>query len=553
MAQNLIRLKQLNTSELSGFFASTATNTGAFASILSSANIVYQTGNQTISGTKTFDVSPIISGSPFITGVNLSSYATASNLTSTGTTLDTKINSLSGVTVLTFGNQTINGSKIFSDSGIFSLSGTSALIVQNNPLSIVGSGNTYIQTNIQNRATGTNATADLVITANNGTDSSNFINLGINNSGYNDPTFTNGGAYDGYLFINGGDLDIGTQTAGKSIEFHAGGTTQDKTIARISSSGLNIISGNINFSPTNYISGNYINLRSTSILTGTNKTGEALLSIRAGSTRSILNQTDGFGASFSYQPGLIERNNMSYYFANAGSASANNINLSLNTVINGNATNIRKAINIGTTSYFDATKRIGYTGNPSASTPSSYGLTPATASDLLYFRGTNGYGGFYMKARFGLGDMSATIPGKARAFIGMSDIVSPAVVCSTQPSLRAQNLLGMGFDSGDNNWFFIHNSGATANATKISLGNYTNLIKSGNILELSIYATPDSGVGFHANIANSGNIYETGYYTTTNIPPTTTLLGPNLSVYNSDATVGGLELVVNGIYLESFL
>jgi len=179
MAQNLIRLKQLNTTELSGFFASTN---------------IYVTGNQIISGVKTF-----------------------------------------------------------ANSGIFSLSGSEPLGLQSNPLSIVGSGNTFLQTNIQNRATGAKATADLVITTNNGTDSTNYINLGINNSGYNDPTFSNGAAYDGYLFINGGNLDIGTQTANTSIEFHAGGTTAEKTIARIDASGINILSGTyrVNNIPSN--------------------------------------------------------------------------------------------------------------------------------------------------------------------------------------------------------------------------------------------------------------------------------------------------------------
>jgi hypothetical protein len=85
----------------------------------------------------------------------------------------------------------------------------------------------------------------LVITANNGTDTTNYINLGINNSGYNDPTFSNGSGLDGYLFINGGSLDIGTETPNTSIEFHAGGTTASKVIARISESGLNLVSGNL--------------------------------------------------------------------------------------------------------------------------------------------------------------------------------------------------------------------------------------------------------------------------------------------------------------------
>jgi hypothetical protein len=279
--------------------------------------LVYTTGNQLISGVKTFNLVPIVSGNPLITGDlslyattinlattgstldrkinNLSGYVTGvtgifavlpanlaltgstldtkintlsgyvtgvtgtfgilpSNLASTGSTLDNKINSLSGYVnsssvvlpnsiVYTSGAQTISGAKTFLDSGIFSLSGALASGLPNNPLSVVGSGNTYLQLNIQNRSTGAYASADLVITANNGSDNANFINLGINNIGYNDPLYNNATGLDGYLFIDGGDLDIGTRTAGKIIEFHAGGTTESKVIARISESGLNIISG----------------------------------------------------------------------------------------------------------------------------------------------------------------------------------------------------------------------------------------------------------------------------------------------------------------------
>lgn len=148
------------------------------------------------------------------------------------------------------GDENIAGVKIFTNSGIFSLSEASPLSLPNNPLSIVGSGNSYLQLNIQNRATGTDASADLVITANNGTDSSNYINLGINNLGYNNASYNNATGYDGYLFIDGGDLDIGTRTPGKIVEFHAGGTIESKVIARISESGLNIVSGNLTVNNT---------------------------------------------------------------------------------------------------------------------------------------------------------------------------------------------------------------------------------------------------------------------------------------------------------------
>ena len=52
--------------------------------------------------------------SGFITGVDLTPYATNINLALTGSTLDTKINLLSGVSVLTFGNQDITGLKNFT-------------------------------------------------------------------------------------------------------------------------------------------------------------------------------------------------------------------------------------------------------------------------------------------------------------------------------------------------------------------------------------------------------------------------------------------------------
>jgi len=169
-----------------------------------SSNIVFTTGNQSISGNKTFinnlevqgtgifnalDLSNIsefnfsgtninlingnvnisgqiyISGNPVLTGVNLSSYATTANLASTGSTLDNKINSLSGSSVLTFGNQTISGIKTFTQTGSFD-----TLQITNKKLSsynYVNSnfifGNTYI--NIANSSTNITGTLPSDITS----------------------------------------------------------------------------------------------------------------------------------------------------------------------------------------------------------------------------------------------------------------------------------------------------------------------------------------------------------------------------------------------------
>jgi len=159
-----------------GIFANNITSTGnfqvsgsgVFNNEVIAPNLVYNTGNQTISGFKTFatgvvvsgnlqvsgtgifnaldlnnidslsfsgvDVTitsgivtltnaPILSGNPLITG-NLSLYATTANLISTGSRIDTlsgnlittgsRIDTLSGQVVFTTGNQTISGIKSFA-------------------------------------------------------------------------------------------------------------------------------------------------------------------------------------------------------------------------------------------------------------------------------------------------------------------------------------------------------------------------------------------------------------------------------------------------------
>jgi len=250
------------------------------------SKVVHNTTNETISGVKTFASRPTVNG--------------------TGVALNGETTNLPNVVVFTTGNQTISGIKTFGNSGIFSLSGTEPLILPNNPLSIVGSGNTYIQVNIQNRATGTTATADLVITANNGNDSSNYIDLGINNSGYNDPAFSNGGAYDGYLFVNGGNLDIATTPVNSAIEFHAEGTTADKVIARINRSGLSIITGNI------YISGN-------AVLTG-NINLYATTTDLASTGSTLINRIDSLSGTLTGNYSTITN------LANTGSTLVNRIN-----------------------------------------------------------------------------------------------------------------------------------------------------------------------------------------------------------------------------------
>ena len=78
------------------------------------------TGPSGIVNTGLFDLRyySITNPSGFISG-NLDLYATTINLETTGSTLDTKINNLSGVSVLRFSDQTISGLKTFTNTGTF--------------------------------------------------------------------------------------------------------------------------------------------------------------------------------------------------------------------------------------------------------------------------------------------------------------------------------------------------------------------------------------------------------------------------------------------------
>jgi hypothetical protein len=80
----------------------------------------------------------------------------------------------------------------------------------------------YSQINTQNLNAGNFASADYVATADNGSDTSNYIDLGINNSNFSDPNYSALGTNDGYLYINGGNLLFGTDT-GHNLIFTTNG------------------------------------------------------------------------------------------------------------------------------------------------------------------------------------------------------------------------------------------------------------------------------------------------------------------------------------------
>jgi hypothetical protein len=181
------------------------------------------------------------------------------NITTLGTLVSLSVNgAISTNTLSTTGNATIGGNltvagnitftgniqEITGNSGQFfgnNATGFGALYagvttgyanVPNSPFEVATNFDGYSQISNQNINPGAKASGDFVITADNGNDTSNYINLGITSSTWDgsEPNSLGNavGRTDGYLGMQGGigtggNLIIGTTTTGKAVRFVVGG------------------------------------------------------------------------------------------------------------------------------------------------------------------------------------------------------------------------------------------------------------------------------------------------------------------------------------------
>ena len=121
-----------------------------------------------------------------------------------------------------------SGSFIAINETNFTAGNPEALYVfQTDPISfnvITGKGNSnnYLQLNIQNTNQGISASSDIVATANNGTEDSNYISMGINSENF--ATNFIGEANDAYVYSIANNLHIGNAaTNGSHLGFFVGG------------------------------------------------------------------------------------------------------------------------------------------------------------------------------------------------------------------------------------------------------------------------------------------------------------------------------------------
>ena len=165
-------------------------------------------------------------------------------------------NTLTTTGNVTAGNIIISGA---TTTGINSvLAGPTFTPLANTMGGFVSNVNNYTQLTIQNKSTGADATTDFIATADNGSDTVNYLDMGIINSGYDNLTPTNSlgnivYAADSYIYAqgntsatgqSGGNLAIGTTVAGKTVKIFAGGVTASNIVATIANTGVSV-TGNV--------------------------------------------------------------------------------------------------------------------------------------------------------------------------------------------------------------------------------------------------------------------------------------------------------------------
>ena len=122
--------------------------------------------------------------------------------------------------------------------------GNNTIVLPNTIAQFSGNVNSYMQINSQNF--NSYGTTDIILTADDGTDTLGFVDFGINNSQWNPATNqqTSQYAHDAYLIVQGvnatatGNLVIGTANPGANVVFAVGGYQSNNIVAVVAANGI---------------------------------------------------------------------------------------------------------------------------------------------------------------------------------------------------------------------------------------------------------------------------------------------------------------------------
>jgi len=383
--------------------------------------------------------------------------------------------------------------------------------------------NSYNQIVEKNHNSGTQASADFVAVNDIGTDSNNYIDLGINSSNYANNDFSITGPNDGYLYINGGDLGIGTQTVSKQIKFFAGGTTANNKIGSANASGWFID----NITVTNTIIGTANNVAFVGSIAAANVVSNAQLSANLANYQT----TAGLSANVS-----LLTANAAGYLGNSSGTLAN-----IASWISGNAaTAYSNAVSSFSGTYQTTA---GLAANVATLTANNTSFVGSVAAANVVSNGQLQSNLASYQTLVGLAANVVTLTSNSANFIG--SIPSSNVVTSAQLSGNLSSYVSSTQLSG-NLANYQTTAGLSANVATLNANaaSFIGTLPAANVVSnaqlvanLAFYVT---GANFTANLAN--------YQTTAGLSANVAVLTSNAAGYlgNSSGTLANIASWVSG-------
>jgi hypothetical protein len=194
---------------------------------------------------------------------------------------------------------------------------------------------------------------------------------------------------------------------------------------------------------------------------------------------------------------------------------------------------------IANTSLLASTRRIGYVITAAAAdSPTGWSLAGAQA---LWWRGNAaGVGGFCFVARFGFNSFTGGAGGN-RAFIGLT-----AIPWTTADPSNLLNMVGIGLDSGDANFFVMTNDGSgspTKTDTAIA-------VVADKLYEVRVFCSAnDTKIAVSLERLDDGVLYE--QTVTTDLPVNTTFLGAAVRANSGSSATTGAAIDILQAYIET--
>ncbi len=374
------------------------------------------------------------------------------------------------------------------------------------------------QNNIQNLSSSASASSDWIATADTGSDTTNYVDLGINGSAYSVGTWTISGALDAYLYSQSSHLSLGTATAAKDVIVHAGGTLAANEVARFMSTGG-------------------IRKPLLSTLPSNPAAGFGLTLSKDFANRGMLVHQGPSGYPKTQQASIWEGPFSGWFPV---------VNLTTTTLLGGAAavTGTATASTWATTNLVTRSPRVSYASTAVAGINGAF--YSSTAKHTLGVPGTPNIGGFFAVNRFSIRDNLTA----CRGFVGLSS--ANGVPLNAEPSTLT-NVVGIGYGAADTNYKVFY--GGSAAQTPIDLGaNFPIGTSEANLYELALYAPPnsDNTVYYRVTRLNTGHV-ATGTLTGTAgtaLPANTTALCFPRAYRNNNANASIAIIQNHGCYIE---